>query len=207
VLVVFDGPAYRSLVPVPVILDNLIAERRIPPIMAVLVSNPPGQRGPELHCSARFADFLATELLPWLATRYGVPLDPARTAVAGSSAGGLAATCAAYHHPERFGLVLSQSGAFWWRPEGPDQAPEWITRQLAARDRLPIRFYLDAGRLETASAGGQRSMLELTRHLVQVLDAKGYDVQAAEPDGGHEHLSWRATFADGVLALFGTETR
>ena len=34
-----------------------------------------------------------------------------------------------------------------------------------------------------------------------VLRAKGYSVHYVEIDGGHNHESWRATLADGLLAL------
>jgi len=53
-LIVFDGGAYNSCVPTPTILDNLLAEKRIPPLLAVLVSHPAGARDGELCCSVPF---------------------------------------------------------------------------------------------------------------------------------------------------------
>lgn len=54
--------------------------------------------------------------------------DPAQTIVGGGSYGGLAATFAAFQHPELFGNVLSMSGSYWWTP--PDESEhEWLTRQ------------------------------------------------------------------------------
>jgi len=41
----------------------------------------------------------------------------------GSSPGGLAATYAAYRHPEMFGNVLSQSGSYWWTPPTDPSKP------------------------------------------------------------------------------------
>jgi enterochelin esterase family protein len=63
-LVVLDAGAYADYVPVPKILDTLIAEKRIQPIVAVLVGN--AARAQELTCSPAYADFLATELVPWM---------------------------------------------------------------------------------------------------------------------------------------------
>ena len=39
-LVLFDESAYLNNVPTPVILDNLIAAGKIPPMVAVLIANP-----------------------------------------------------------------------------------------------------------------------------------------------------------------------
>ena len=72
----------------------------------------------ELANRAWFADYLAAEVVPWVRARHHVARDPHRVILAGSSAGGLAATHAALRHPETFGNVLSQSGAFW-RGNGP----------------------------------------------------------------------------------------
>jgi len=66
--------------------------------------------------------------------------------VAGSSYGGLAAAYgglppayAGFRHPEVFGNVLSQSGAYWWRPD-ETQEHDWLIRQFVAAERLPLRF-------------------------------------------------------------------
>ena len=40
----FDGDAFLDQVPVPVILDNLIGQQRIPPMVAALVGNAAGRR-------------------------------------------------------------------------------------------------------------------------------------------------------------------
>jgi len=34
--------------------------------------------------------------------------------------------------------------------------------------------------------------------------AKGYEVHYQQFVGGHDYLSWRGTFADGLIALIGT---
>ncbi len=64
-LVLFDEDAYLSLIPTPTILDNLISEARIPPMIALLVGNAPGARDRELPCNPEFSRALVTELLPW----------------------------------------------------------------------------------------------------------------------------------------------
>ncbi|HEX4964510.1 MAG TPA: enterochelin esterase [Thermoanaerobaculia bacterium] len=202
-LVVLDGRTYTSDVPAPTILDNLLAAGRIPPLVAIFVANPsPEARTLELSCHPPFGEVLARDLIPWARRGYRVTADPARTAIAGSSLGGLAAACAASKHSDVFGNVLSLSGSFYWWPPGETE-PEWLARQLAAGPKLPVRFYLEAGLMEDRQRPDGPSLLASNRHLRTVLQAKGYAVEYHEFNGGHSILNWRGSFADGLLALFG----
>lgn len=208
-LVVFDEEAYLTLVPTPTILDNLIWKKRIPPMVAVLVGNAPGARDRELVCNPRFLRALAAELLPWAHGMYNFTSDPRQTVVAGSSAGGLAAACAGLWHPETFGNVLAQSGAFHLTPHSTtdtmdsNSEPNWLVRQFISHPREALRFYLDAGSAEFNATGSADSILFCTRVLRDVLHAKGYEVHYQEFIGGHDYLSWRGTLADGLIALIG----
>jgi enterochelin esterase-like enzyme len=199
-LLTFDGGEYVSSVPVPTILDNLIAARRIGPMIGVFVATPPPQRDAELGMNERFAEFLATELVPWLRTRYAVADSPARNVVAGSSLGGLAAAFVAHRHPELFGNVLSQSGAFMFGPP-IDPRPERFAREVATAPRRDIAFYLEAGAYETMRLESGVDLLTSNRHLRDALRAKGYRVTYDEFAGGHSDLNWRSGFARGLLAL------
>jgi enterochelin esterase-like enzyme len=122
-LLVFDGDTYIKVVPTPVTVDNLIADKRIAPLVAVMIGNAPKARSVELPCNPAFADFLANELVPWVRRLYNVTSDPRQVTIGGSSYGGLAATYAAYRHPEMFGNVLSQSGSYWWTPPTDPSKP------------------------------------------------------------------------------------
>jgi enterochelin esterase-like enzyme len=206
-LIVLDGRTYTSDIPTPTILDNLLAARRIPPLVAVFVANPsPEARSLELSCHPPFADFLARELIPWVRHGWRVTTDPTRTAIAGSSLGGLAAACAATKDPDVFGNVLSLSGSFYWKPP-TDTEPEGLARQLAASPKLPVRFYLEAGLMEDRPRPESPSLLTANRHLRTVLQAKGYAVDYHEFNGGHSTLNWRGSIADGLVSLFGRDWR
>jgi enterochelin esterase-like enzyme len=207
-LVLFDEDAYLSLVPTPAILDNITSEGRIPPMMALLIGNVPGARDRELVCNPEFSQALVAELLPWAHGLYNFTSDPRHTVVAGSSAGGLAAVCSGLWHPEAFGNVLAQSGAFHRSPPRGVTAdsgsePNWVARKFISSPKKPLRFYLDAGSAEFNATGGADSILFCTRTLRDVLRAKGYEVHFQEFEGGHDYLSWRGTLADGLIALVG----
>jgi enterochelin esterase family protein len=213
-VVIFDESAYLTKVPTPVILDNLVAASKIPPTVAVLIANPTQEtRNQELQPNPKFADFLAKELLPWIRAHYNVTDDPAKTVVAGSSLGGLAAAYAGYKHPEIFTNVLCQSGSFWWAPDHSGAIPDgvitetgWMAKQFIASSKLPLKFYLDAGSFEFDSNGTGGGILETSRDMRNVLLAKGYEVHYQQFVGGHDYLSWRGTFADGLMDLIGTTT-
>jgi enterochelin esterase-like enzyme len=207
-------------------LDNLIAARKIPPTVVVMVDNVRGRRLVDLVANPEFADFMAMELVPWLWAHYNVTRDPARTVVSGKSAGGLAAAYMGLRHPEVFGNVFSQSGAFWWSPEhsggvcaskcpedggrrsDPDSEDSrtegnWIAKQFVTSPKLPVRFFLEAGTFEVDRERTGADILEATRTLRDVLLAKGHEVHFQQFVSGHDDLSWRGTFAEGLITLLG----
>lgn len=203
-LLVFDGQAYTNeLIPGPIILDNLIGARKIKPVVAIFISSmDQKRRNLELPCYDPFINSLADELLPWAHEHFHVSKLAEETIVAGSSYGGLAATYAALKRPERFGKVLSQSGAFWWQPAGY-RSGAWLVKQY--ENVLPHRtqFYLDVGNQETGESKDCLSMVKVNRLFRDLLRNKGCQVTYQEFPGGHDYECWRKTFADGLMALLG----
>lgn len=193
VLVLLDGEHWQPRLGLAHLLDNLIADGRLPPLAAVLPDSvDAGTRWAELTCRPEYVAFLTEELLPWAAGRLPLTGDPARTVIAGQSLGGLTAAYAALRAPHRFGNVLAQSGSFWW-PDGPE--PEWLTARVADTPRLPVRFRLSFGEQEWVA-------LPAARRLRAALAAAGYDDAVhREFNGGHDYLCWRTELADGLLDL------
>jgi len=70
-----------------------------------------------------------------------------------------------------------------------------------------VRFYLQIGLLEGLSTArlGSPTMLIASRHLRDVLQAKGYTVQLQEINGGHDFFNWQAALPDGLTALLKTK--
>jgi enterochelin esterase family protein len=231
-LILFDGVDYlsseaqnRAPWGVPTILNNLIAARKIPPTVVVFINNVRGRRLLDLLADSNFADSVATELAPWVRSHYNVTKNPAETAVGGYSVGGFASAYLGLRHSEVFGNVMSQSGAFWWAPDhnggvcGPDcraagyvpipsldttTEPNWMAQQFLASRKLPLRFYLEAGTFEQDPRGRGGNILETTRHLRDVLRAKGYSVTYKQFVGGHDGLSWHGDLAEALIALLGS---
>lgn len=205
VLVVLDGFVFTVALSAPAMIDHLMALGSIPPLLTVLVDTPDRRR--EYACYPPFSHFLSRELMPWLRGTYNVATGPSRTVIAGASFGGLAAGHTALHHSELFGNVVLISGSVWWSPKGEEE-PEWLSRQFATRPRLPLRFYLTVGRLETEPRDTYApSQIMANRHLRDILQAREYEVHWAEYTGGHDLIWLVPALAEGLITLVGTDKR
>ena len=220
------GASYINQTHLPVILNNLMAKRRIPPVVAVFVAFPPSSAGQNIQDEEEsgdkpFGDFIAKELLPWVRERVNVTNDPHRIVIGGASAGGHSAAFVALQHPEAVGNVIAQSGAFWrgigqtalyWAEPGHDDGREGFARAVASSPVMPAtsraRFYLTVGRLENGTAfnDGRISALQASRHVRDVLLAKGYDVILRETGGGHDPYNWEAALPDALVTLLNVES-
>jgi enterochelin esterase family protein len=206
-LICFVGPWYLSEIPLPTILDNLLAANRIWPTVAVMIDHGDVKASAEdLDNHAAFADYMSGEMITWIRQHWRVSTDPSQTILTGCSRGGLGATYVAWKHPEIFGNVLTQSGAFWRGNEGGMSDPEWLTQQFRASPKVDLRFYIAVGAEETHRTPGGPIFIEANRHLAQALEAKGYAVRYLEVSGGaHDPLHWRFQLPEGLIYLSGRE--
>jgi hypothetical protein len=70
----------------------------------------------------------------------------------------------------------------------------------------PDEQAVDGSVAEDLPAYGENWLLRM-RLFRTVLQAKGYDVTYHETGGVHEAVHWRATLAEGLIALFGRPTK
>lgn len=205
----FDGEDSDGYVFATQTFENLIQERKIPPAVVVRIVNPnQNVRNKELACTENFSRFLAKELTSFVRSQYHVSPQANKTLVGGYSLGGLAAACAGMYHPDVFGLLLVQSGSFWWQPLDKDGAEvNWVARRFAAIPKLPLTFYMEAGIWEVDLYGNGGNIIETSRHLRDVLIAKGYPLTYREFAGDHDNINWRGSLADGLIALLGPMLR
>src|SRR5262245_14053456 len=214
-LVVFDGGSFggnpdpaQVEIPTPTILDNLIADEKVGPTVAVLVWSM-GKRDRDLSGSKPFADFVADELVPWVRSQYTIAPGPKSVVVAGSSLGGFCASYCAFTHPGTIGNVISMSGSYWisktWQTVSADFTHRLYPRETGMlieafkkSPRLAIRFYMDIGIYDLGAA-----MLGSNRELRDVLELKGYEVDYREFAGGHNTANWRGSIADGLISILG----
>ena len=207
-VVIFDGSAYsRSVfIDAPTTFDNLINDGRIRPAVVCFVDSL--NRLVDLGFGDEYGEAIVRELMPQLRSTYAISVRPQDVVAGGYSAGGLAASLIAFRHPDVFGNVFSQSGAFRLRAAG-DQEPNSIAQMFAGAPRKSVRFYLESGLYENVPSGGlplheltlDEGLTASNRHFRDVLIAKGYDVVYRESATSHEIVHWRSTLADALLAL------
>ena len=185
-----DGPDQMLFVA----LDNLIAQRRVPVMIAISVGNGSGdaqgsQRGLEYDTmSGRYAEFIETELLPLVEKQYGVRLtkDPDGRATMGCSSGGSAALIMAWYHPELYHRVLTYSGTYvnqQWphSDETPHGAWEFHERLIPNTPAKPIRLWMHVGDRDLFNPNVMRDSMHdwvvANENMARMLAAKGYDYQ------------------------------
>ncbi|MEQ9264024.1 MAG: alpha/beta hydrolase-fold protein [Balneolaceae bacterium] len=120
-----DGQEYSDdrLGAAVVVLDNLIYQNKIEPVIAVFV-NP---IDPETETNNRRADqfgveetylaFYTDELIPEIETNYKVDASKESRAIMGTSLGGLNSAYFGFSRPDIFGDIAIQAPAFWYREE------------------------------------------------------------------------------------------
>ena len=175
-------------------LDNLIAEHRVPVMIAISIANGGGdaqgsERGLEYDTmSGRYAEFLEKEILPRVEEQYHVRLtkDPDGRATMGGSSGGAAALIMAWYHPDLYHRVLSYSGTFvnqqWpWNPQTPHGAWEFNEHLIPRSARKPIRIWMEVGDRDLLNPNtmrdGMHDWVLANEDMARVLAAKGYHYQ------------------------------
>lgn len=190
-LYVNDGSDYLTLVQAPSILDWLIAQGAIEPLVAVFV--PPFDRTQEYDQNDAYAQFMAQELVPFVQATYATDPAPERTAVLGAGLGGLEAVHTAVTYPETFGLVAAHSADL-------ARNDEVLTRRLRLQATLPLQFHLVVGTFETAVDG--RDVLVANQRFASLLAEKGYPVTYVELPQGASWGLWEAQLGAAVRLFF-----
>jgi enterochelin esterase family protein len=188
-MVVQDGHSYIKRM--ANILDNMIAAKRIPAMVVILPdsggSDAQGsERGLEYDTmSDRYSNWVESELLPAVTSRYGITLtsDPEGRAAMGGSSGAIAAFTMAWYHPERYHKVLSYSGTFVnqaWPPDPrtPRGGWEYHDHIIAKAAKKPIRVWMEVGEKDNrfdAPEDTWHNWPLANNRMAIVLKKKGYD--------------------------------
>jgi enterochelin esterase family protein len=188
VMLIHDGILFYSYGRINNVLDNLIAENRIQPIIAVFV--PPVNREDEyaFDLTSQFETFIIEELMPIIDSKYRTSQDPKRRAMAGVSYGGLIASQICYNRPNDFGLCAAYSPAY-----GPKNME--VFRSITNGQTKAIKFYIDWGTYEYG-------IMQLASVMRENLISMGYDVVWNEWHEGHNYGSWRAHLDNSLEYFF-----
>ena len=195
-MVVQDG----FLADISTALDNLIANGRLPPIVAVFVANGGGdsigsERGLEYDTmSGTYARFIDSEVLPAVASNaqlkaaypnFKLTTDPNGRAAYGCSSGGAAAMTMGWFAPNDYRRLITYSGTFvdQQNPIAPEQAQYpvgawgYASGLIANSPLQPLRVFLQAGEMDNGSTMPESSLhnwVLANQHVAAALKAKGY---------------------------------
>jgi iron(III)-enterobactin esterase len=172
-------------------LDNLIAQHRVPVMIAISIGNGSGdaqgsERGLEYDTmSGLYAEWVEKEVLPLVEKQYNVKLtkDPEGRATMGGSSGGSCALIMAWYHPELYHRVLTYSGTYvnqQWpaNPETPHGAWEFHEHLIPASPVKPIRLWMEVGdRDNLITRDNYHDWVLANENMAKVLAAKGYHYQ------------------------------
>ena len=175
-------------------LDNLIAEHRVPVMIAISIGNGGGdaqgsERGLEYDTmSGRYAEFVETEVLPQVESHYHVRLtkDPGGRATMGGSSGGSCALIMGWYHPELYHRVLVYSGTFvnqqWpYNPQTRHGAWEFHEHLIPDSPPKPLRIWMEVGDRDLLNPNAMRDNMHdwvlANEQMAKALAAKGYRYQ------------------------------
>jgi enterochelin esterase family protein len=175
-------------------LDNLIAERKVPAMVAIAIGNGSGdaqgsQRGLEYDTmSGVYAEFVESEVLPLVEKQYGVTLtkDPDARATMGCSSGGSAALIMAWYHPELYHRVLTYSGTFvnqQWPHSAETPHGAWGFHESIIPNSLrkPLRLWMQVGDRDLFNPNvmrdGMHDWVVANERMAGALAVKGYPYQ------------------------------
>ncbi len=176
------------------VLDNLIAEKKVPPMVAISIGKGSGdaqgsERGLEYDTmSGRYAEFVEKEVLPLVEEKCHVKLttDPDGRATTGGSSGGSCALIMAWYHPEWYHRVLTYSGTYvnqQWppNPETPHGAWEFHEHLIPNSPAKPIRIWMEVGDRDLYNPNVMHDHMHdwvvANENMAKVLAAKGYHYQ------------------------------
>jgi len=194
VIFVTDGHEYSDdrLGSMIIVLDNLISEKKISPIIAVFIdprdpATSNNKRMDEYVINPKFAEFVASELVPQIDSTYKTKNHPAFRAILGTSLGGLNSAYFGYMKSNIFGLIGIHSPAFW-------ASKDAIFNNYETSPKLPLKIYMSTGTINDTQADAER--------MKSILDAKGYEIKYKEVNESHSWGNWRALIDESLEYFF-----
>ena len=184
VVYVLDGSNYVEKMDAPKVLDHLIANQSIPPVIAVF--SEPADRQEEYSRNPKWRAFIANELVPAVDKRFRTFPTPDHRIILGSSLAAYGAIDLAVAAPSVFGLCAAIAP--------PIQAATVVSNQAHARAAVvSIKFFVLGGVYD--------SMIDGARRLRTTLDEYQAPVSYLEVSEGHNTNTFRGHLDDALKAL------
>ena len=175
------------------ILDSLIADDRIKPVIAVFIDprDPVTDRNrredelvPSSLTNCHFCDFVALELVPIIDQAYKTDPTPDTRAIVGFSLGGNFTSQLGLIYADLFHQIAILS---------PYISANWIFDTYQEVEQLPLKIFISHGKYDEKAA---------SIHLRDILDSKGYKLLYLESHEGHSYGNVRGILDDMLIYYF-----
>jgi enterochelin esterase family protein len=185
IILFHDGLEYVTLAQANNVIDYLISQNRIKPVIAIFV--PPVNRVAEYRTTQinQFSSFITSEIIPYVDSRFRTRHSAEQRAVVGASDGGNITLWLGLYYSNVFGNVAAQSS----------NIVSTISSGFQNGPMLNLKLYLDLGTYDI----GQ--LIPLVRNFIPILQSRGYTYQYHEYHEGHSWGNWRA-HVDNALEMF-----
>ncbi|MFN8577551.1 MAG: alpha/beta hydrolase-fold protein [Candidatus Sericytochromatia bacterium] len=184
---VHDGGDYIRRANMVNTLNNLIAEKRMKPIIAVFIN--PINRMTEYMYNIKYSKLIAEEIIPEVDKNFNTIPEAKYRAIMGASLGGIISFFTAYKFPDAFKNIAGQSSSFLFLEKE-------ITRMIE-NSQKEFNVYMDVGIFE--------SLIYPNRRMSQVYRRKGCPFFYQEISEGHTWSNWGNHIKDALLFFWGTE--
>jgi enterochelin esterase-like enzyme len=198
-LIVHDGGDFLRYAGMKTVLDNLTHRLELAEMLVAFTH--PVQRLDEYAADPRHAQFIADELLPWLAAYESVRDEPSARGLMGASFGAVATLALASSRPQTFGRLALMSGSFAFTDIGPNRRGavfDPVVKFMNGFREKPVRVAEQV----FVSCGAYEPLIYENRSLIPLLIDTGMEVRYAEARDGHNWENWRDRLRDGLTWLF-----
>ncbi|MFH0883629.1 MAG: alpha/beta hydrolase-fold protein [bacterium] len=189
-MVVHDGNDYLNFCRMARVLDYLIDNGRMEPMIAAFVPPASGSyRTQEYGTTLRqeYIYFIAEELIPHIDSAYHTDPHPESRATIGDSYGGNISLQLAASHPELFGHAAGQS---------PYVSSE-LQALLDVSPSLSLDIWVDIGTYDI-----DLLKMQVNNTLVPILQNRGYDYELRKMHEGHSWGNWRKNLQPILVRFF-----
>jgi enterochelin esterase-like enzyme len=190
------------------VLDNLIAQKKIPPMVNVFIQ--PGMAGGKAMRSIEYdtvddayARYLLEEVLPEIEKHVKIRHDGYSRAMVGESSGGICSFNAAFLKPDQFSRVLSWIGSFAALQRSPAEPVGGFVYPLRVRQetRRNIRVWMQDGAEDQENPrAGSWPLANI--ELANSLKIRLYDYHFSLGPGTHNQAQGKAELPESLIWLW-----
>ncbi len=200
VMLVYDGDVKLYTTPYKNVLDNLIHDSLIVPIITVFI--PAMERDKEV-CDENidFTNYLVNEIIPFIKADYSTYNKPENWGIMGASGGGMISIATGLLYPEYIANIASQSGTIY---ENWCNDKVLFSTYLIKKQKTPLRsVYISVGTFDLEFPDANTTLLQEVRMFNQKFDSLDIKYKYYEFNDGHRDSNWNQGLADILIQFFG----